>query len=1027
MVSTSSRSSYLRGFLFSTKKSNPDLASSASTSSPSSLSDSHPHQLQSSPGKSPTKKFSLQKFYYPRNTMNAATLPSSASSGASPLAKQGAGSPTSTFKSTPGSFSRIDSNNGPLAPLAFESPRTLGLIQPATSIPTPFIPPTPPIAQVAVPSLAMVPDALPASTPTTSSFPEPSFNTLLSPETPAPLMSPTPSLVLPTKPMSIPTRSTPVLSLPLSPISPPGLSISPSSPPSSLSLHPMSLPTLSTSYSSSSSASSLSATSSPNTSPSNSPTEASSGPLVSSPLQSDQTPYPANAISPSKLAAMIERGEPNKQGVSAGARPLVLDLRLHPDFEPISIVHSININLPTLLMRRYRRGGAVSAFALESFITMPSDKDFYHLIQDGWRRDHDQSGSDVAHDVVVLDQDMKAGKEEYGRSPSPAWTLLSVLERGGGNCGGPIRLWYLEGGFEAFQEWDMGEKFLMRPGSTFELSVTPEVSATGQQQDVEMALADDQEGSVHPLTMSLSLPSSSTSSTFTDAKTAQAIDHAVSLTNASLGSTPRRGPPARRESLFSLNTKSLQRPPGLSRSQTIGVSALNIKPLSIPPLNAAGLHPLDEGQPNAATSHSGSSGLSQPLPPLRHKGSWLTVPTSVSVPALSPTMPHSGHPMDVDQSGSSDHMSTWSANSGRSPHGESGANYGSNNQAQMLGSRKSFSSTTTLFSLNHQNGATHGIQEEEEDETAGSGVHPFQSSGSSIRRHHSGNSFIHTSPPAPGASYFEANTTSRNNSSGYKEYQSHMFADGIDSQTNSFHSNNAMMSHSGYDYDDMGEEGGDDGEQEISCILPNFLYLGPEIATEEQVQELERLGVKRVLNMARECEDLLVANRPDIEYHKISMQDHVEADVSTGLLQAVDVIAASDDSPIYVHCKAGKSRSVTAIIAYLMTQLHWSLNKAYSHVLTQRPCMCPNIGFVTELMRMEERMMGTERAGGLARAGSLNSILSLSTAGSGPQHHSHHYHHHSLQHPNSLTKGGSPKMLSAKSSMNSMAILSPFQ
>lgn len=136
----------------------------------------------------------------------------------------------------------------------------------------------------------------------------------------------------------------------------------------------------------------------------------------------------------------------------------------------------------------------------------------------------------------------------------------------------------------------------------------------------------------------------------------------------------------------------------------------------------------------------------------------------------------------------------------------------------------------------------------------------------------------------------------------------------------------------------------------------------------------------------------------------------------------VRTLAASNDTPIYVHCKAGKSRSVTAIIAYLITQLHWPLKKAYGHVLTQRPCMCPNIGFVTELMRIEEKTFGTERSG-LARAGSLNSILSLSTAGSGGQHH-HHHHHHSLQpHPKNAT--GSPKVLSTKSSVNSLGVLSP--
>ncbi|KAF9926307.1 hypothetical protein BGZ65_007336 [Modicella reniformis] len=179
----------------------------------------------------------------------------------------------------------------------------------------------------------------------------------------------------------------------------------------------------------------------------------------------------------------------------------------------------------------------------------------------------------------------------------------------------------------------------------------------------------------------------------------------------------------------------------------------------------------------------------------------------------------------------------------------------------------------------------------------------------------------------------------------------------------SIHSNNQdndrYEQHSSNDCTPRNEdEDEDESEQEISCILPGFLYLGPEIVNEAQVAELDRLGVKRILNMATECEDLLVSNREGMEYHKIGVYDHIEADVSAGLLKAVEIIAMSSDSAVYVHCKAGKSRSVTATIAYLITQLKWPLNKAYQHVLKQRPCMCPNIGFVTELMRVEEKTLG---------------------------------------------------------------------
>ncbi|KAF9318365.1 hypothetical protein BG003_011378 [Podila horticola] len=675
-------------------------------------------------------------------------------------------------------------------------------------------------------------------------------------------------------------------------------------------------------------------------------------------------------------------------------------------------------------MRRYRRGGTVSSFALESFITMPSDKDLYDSIQDGWRSARG-SGEEEHHDVIVLDQDMRAGKEEYGRSASPAWTLVNVLERGGGNCGGPLRVWYLEGGFDAFQAWDTGAKFLVYPGSTYDAGLME------SEQSQDGTLAIKHEGQV--VSTPSSFPSSpaplsptTPSSTLSD-ETAQAINNAVSLTTASLGASPggRRGAPVRRESLFSLNTKSLQRPAGLNRAQTIGVSAINIKPLTIPPIN----------------------NQEPPQVPLRHKASWLTVPTAINTAsanlagsgAHSPAMSINTHPMDIAQSASTDHTSTWSANSG-------GSNFGSGNGAidssqfgpqsmyqSALTSKRSFSSTTTLSSASHM-GPSQGIQEEEEEEDA---IVPTGQHNANLRRHHSGNSAYSAKSTnimagGPGGSYFDLSDNKtvtgfhddRKFSDPNHPFSSQIGGDGLvpmnhfgDGYNSSYNNHSAMVNNPPHPYDDdIMEEGGDNGEQEISCILPNFLFLGPEIVTEDQVQELERLGVKRVLNMARECEDALVQNRPGMTYFKIGVQDHIEADVSAGLMQAVDIITASPDSPIYVHCKAGKSRSVTATIAYLITQLHWPLNKAYNHVLTQRPCMCPNIGFVTELMRMEERTLGTERAGGLVRAGSLNSILSLSTAGSGHTY-AHHHHHHSLN-------LGSPKVLSAKNSLSNMSSMS---
>lgn len=526
-------------------------------------------------------------------------------------------------------------------------------------------------------------------------------------------------------------------------------------------------------------------------------------------------------------------------------------------------------------MRRYRRGVAVTSFALESFITIPSDKDAYHQILEGWRAS--TAESEEPHDVIVLDQDMKAGDEEHGRSATAAWTLLNVLERGGGQSefdGVNTRMWFLEGGFDAFQAWDASEKFLVRAdGVQQELSpYLKPCTSTQADQDIEMTLA---------------VPGGSVSAPVSR-RPSLAIDTTVAF-------VPKQKTPVRRESLFSLNTKALQRPAGLSRSQTV-----NLKPLAISTQPSASLSIQIPHAPSSAHPHQ-----QQPS----KTAAWLTVPSNIPAPALSPAMSMvSNCSMEIAHSASTDYTSSWSADSssmnGSSHFLPSAVN---NSLGLSLNSKRSVSSLMTINSLHASVSCASASILEEEDEECGQ-HQKYQ--------HHDGDSFQYASD---------------------------------------------------YSYQDPSDcvEENQDNEQEISCILPGFLYLGPEIVTNDQVEELDRLGVKRILNMATECEDVLVAHRPGMEYHKIGVYDNIEADVSAGLLQAVDIIAASKDTAIYVHCKAGKSRSVTATIAYLISHLQWPLNKAYKHVLTNRPCMCPNLGFVAELIEMEKHILGDDHARGL--------------------------------------------------------------
>merc|ERR1719203_593344 len=58
-------------------------------------------------------------------------------------------------------------------------------------------------------------------------------------------------------------------------------------------------------------------------------------------------------------------------------------------------------------------------------------------------------------------------------------------------------------------------------------------------------------------------------------------------------------------------------------------------------------------------------------------------------------------------------------------------------------------------------------------------------------------------------------------------------------------------------------------------------------------------------------------------------------------------------SRVFVHCMAGRSRSATVVIAYLMQAQRWSLRQALDHVKVRRPIVFPNVGFLQQLRRYE--------------------------------------------------------------------------
>lgn len=150
---------------------------------------------------------------------------------------------------------------------------------------------------------------------------------------------------------------------------------------------------------------------------------------------------------------------------------------------------------------------------------------------------------------------------------------------------------------------------------------------------------------------------------------------------------------------------------------------------------------------------------------------------------------------------------------------------------------------------------------------------------------------------------------------------------------------------------------------EVSTILPSFLFLGPEITTRTDVDALLSLGIRRILNVAFECDDDEGLDLRTLfeRYYRIPMKDSVEASgVGQGIKEAINILddARLHSAPVYVHCKAGKSRSVTVVLAYLIHANAWTLKTSYAYVAERRHGISPNIGFVAELILFEEQELG---------------------------------------------------------------------
>ena len=142
-------------------------------------------------------------------------------------------------------------------------------------------------------------------------------------------------------------------------------------------------------------------------------------------------------------------------------------------------------------------------------------------------------------------------------------------------------------------------------------------------------------------------------------------------------------------------------------------------------------------------------------------------------------------------------------------------------------------------------------------------------------------------------------------------------------------------------------------DNELSEIFP-YLYLGS-IGGSMCKKNLVSAGITHILVVA----DNIKPRFPEcFTYKCVSFLDTPDSDLASILPECFDFIdqAQQEGGKVFLHCFAGKSRSPSVCMAYVMRTNMIRLLDAFKFVRERRKVTMPNTGFMHQLKRYEEAL-----------------------------------------------------------------------
>lgn len=142
----------------------------------------------------------------------------------------------------------------------------------------------------------------------------------------------------------------------------------------------------------------------------------------------------------------------------------------------------------------------------------------------------------------------------------------------------------------------------------------------------------------------------------------------------------------------------------------------------------------------------------------------------------------------------------------------------------------------------------------------------------------------------------------------------------------------------------------------LPCEIQEGIFLGS-IGAAHNKDELINHKITHILSVANMVEAMYPS---EFKYKQIEVRDSADVDLEEHFDDCFAFIdeARQSGGAVLVHCFAGRSRSVTVVVAYLMKTYGMNFSQAFDLVRAKRPQATPNPGFVVQLKQFERKLGG---------------------------------------------------------------------